>query len=120
MSKQETDLQTRIRLYLSHRMDLRLFRNNVGCLPDGHGGYIRFGLCTGSGDLIGIKQVNLTCHCGAIIPAGVFVSMEVKRIKDTSSKEQRSFREMVSGLNGIAGVVRSEEEAEKLIETRIW
>ena len=118
--KPETDLQNQIRLALAYRQDLRLFRNNVGCLPNGRGGYIRYGLCDGSGDLIGIKCVELRCHCGAVIPAGVFVSMEVKTRDGRSSEEQIAFADMVRRLNGIAGVVRSAEEAEDLIETKLW
>ena len=60
MSNQETVLQQNIRLALGQEKDLRLFRNQVGQLPDPiTGRYTQFGLAKGSSDLIGFKTIKL-------------------------------------------------------------
>jgi hypothetical protein len=55
----------------------RLFRNNTGTLRDQHGRPVQFGLCKGSADLIGWKQVTVTPEMVGQQVA-VFLSIEVK------------------------------------------
>ena len=78
MSNQETVLQQNIRLALGQEKNLRLFRNQVGQLPDPRTGrYIQFGLAKGSSDLIGFKTVKVTPDMvGQEIAQ--FVSLEIK------------------------------------------
>lgn len=81
----ESDVQGAIRLEAS-RKGLRLWRNNVGVLPDTRGVPVRFGLCNDSpemnrqlksADLIGIRPVTITPDLvGATI--GQFVARECK------------------------------------------
>ena len=61
MANTETDLQQRIRLELGLRPDLRIFRNQVGQLPDPRTGRpVQFGLARGSAYLIGWRTVTIT------------------------------------------------------------
>jgi hypothetical protein len=106
----ETDLQRRIQLDLTDE-HTRIWRNNVGqgwqgitfavrngVLVSGEARRVHYGLCPGSGDLIGIH-------------AGRFVSLEVKSVRGRVSVEQQAFVEVVNQLRGLAGVARSVEEA---------
>jgi hypothetical protein len=65
---------------------------------------VRFGLCTGSSDLIGIA------------PSGRFLAVEIKTAKGRASAEQSNFIERVRQAGGVAGIVRSPEDAIKLLE----
>jgi hypothetical protein len=61
MSNAETTLQQQIRLALGTHPDTRLFRNQVGSLPDPRTGrLVTFGLARGSADLIGWRTVLVT------------------------------------------------------------
>jgi hypothetical protein len=74
MSEQE--LQQRIRLELGHG-PARLWRNNVGALRDERGRLVTYGLCKGSSDLIGLRQVLIGPeHLGHTL--AVFTALEVK------------------------------------------
>lgn len=64
------------------------------------------GLCTGSSDLIGY-----TVRDGA----AVFTAVEVKTKTGRATAEQRNFIEVVGQAGGIAGVVRSVEDAQALL-----
>jgi hypothetical protein len=113
----------------------RLFRNNVGQGWVGRstritkpGPYqlkagdvvvhsarpLHAGLITGSGDLIG-------WHSTVIQPedvgrrVAVFASLEAKEGTGRMSPEQRNFRDQVLAAGGIAGEVRSVEDAEALL-----
>jgi hypothetical protein len=102
-----------IQLDLSNK-DTRLFRNNVGLLTDDRGNRIRYGLCVGSSDLIGWRTIT-------IMPKdvgndlAVFVACECKTPVGRVTKEQQAFIEYVVKAGGIAGVVRSIEDARKLL-----
>jgi hypothetical protein len=106
----EHAIQQQIRLALSQG-DARLFRNNTGALRDENGRLVRYGLCVGSSDLIGIRRVAVG---DAVI--GQFVALEVKTSRGRTTAEQERFLAMVRQLGGVGGVVRSVEEARALVE----
>ncbi len=61
MANIETNIQQRIRLALGTRQDVRLFRNQVGQLPDPRTGRpVQFGLARGSADIVGWKTIEVT------------------------------------------------------------
>lgn len=103
----ETDLQQRIRLALGTQSDLRLFRNQVGQLPDPRTGRpVQFGLARGSADLIGWRTVTITPEMvGQRI--AVFTSIEVKTPTGRLTPAQSAWLGTVRGAGGIAGVARS-------------
>lgn len=111
----ETPLINRILVAHGARPDVRLWRNvtayawvgkKIGyfgkrvvldpCQP------IEAGLCEGSSDIIGICR-------------GRFVAMEVKTGRQQPTTKQKRFIAQVLALGGIAGVVRSVEDATALL-----
>lgn len=80
-----------------------IWRNNTGVLPDRQGVPIRFGLCVGSSDLIGIT------------PDGRFLAIETKTAKGRIRPEQQRFIDAVRAKGGIAGIARSPEDALDLL-----
>lgn len=116
MSKnQETNIQSAIMLALSEA-GCTVWRNNTAgawigvpihtagnqvTLTNAH--MIKFGLCTGSSDIIGIA------------PDGRFLAVEVKTKTGRASKEQVQFIEAVRSRGGIAGIARTPSEALQLI-----
>ena len=111
MSEQE--LQQRIRLELG-KGPVRLWRNNVGALRDGRGQLVTYGLCKGSSDLIGLRQVLIGPeHLGQTL--AVFSAIEVKAPKGRLREEQRSFLELVERFGGYSGVATSVEEAARVL-----
>jgi hypothetical protein len=107
----ETPLMQRIRLAAGARPDARLFRNNTGVLLDRFGRPVRYGLCTGSSDLIGWRTVELGGRRVA-----VFTAIEVKLPLGRLEPAQRNFIEAVKAAGGIAGVARSPLEAKELLD----
>lgn len=115
MANPETVIQQQIRLALGSRKDLRLFRNNTGSLPDPRTGRpIQFGLAKGSADLIGLRTVTVTPEMVGQRLA-VFTSLEVKTPNGRLTPEQRNWLEMVRDRGGIAGVVRSVQDANEIL-----
>ena len=107
MSNAETDLQQRIRLALGTRPDLRIFRNQVGQLPDPRTGRpVQFGLARGSADLIGWRTITVTPEMVGQRLA-VFTSIEVKTSTGRLTPQQRSWLHAVRDAGGIAGVART-------------
>jgi hypothetical protein len=88
----------------------RLWRNNTGAIKDTDGRLVRFGLCTGSSDLIGIRPVTITADMVGR-RFGIFTAIEVKTPKGKPTEEQINFIQRVRELGGIAGVARSVDEA---------
>ena len=115
MANAETDLQQRIRLALGTRSDLRLFRNQVGQLPDPRTGRpVQFGLARGSADLIGWRTITVTPEMvGQRI--AVFTSVEVKTERGHVRPEQHAWQRTVSAAGGIAGIARSIQDANDLV-----
>lgn len=111
MSEQE--LQQRIRLELGTG-PVRLWRNNVGALRDPRGRLVSYGLCTGSSDLIGLRQLTISPeHLGQQL--AVFSAIEVKTRRGRPTAEQERFLAVVQRLGGLAGVARSLAEARTIL-----
>jgi hypothetical protein len=111
----ETDLQQRIRLALGTRPDARLFRNQVGSLPDPRTGrLVTFGLARGSADLIGWRTIVVTPDMVGQQLA-VFTSIEVKTPTGRVRPEQHAWQRTVSAAGGIAGIARSIQDANDLL-----
>jgi hypothetical protein len=103
----EAELMRRIQHRNSHS-DIRLFRNNVGLAMTPDGSPIRYGLCTGSSDLVGWKTVIITPDMVGKKLAQ-FVAIEVKTTTKLSP-EQAKFLEQVNKMGGIGKVLYSEDE----------
>lgn len=80
-----------------------VWRNNCGVLKNAAGIPIKFGLCVGSSDLIGIT------------PDGRFLAVEVKTEKGKPTPDQIRFIEAVKRKGGIAGIARSPADAVALL-----
>jgi len=95
-----------IREAVTREGSVRLFRNNVGALPDPKGrGYIRFGLAVGSADLIGVMRPN-----------GRFVALEIKMPNGRVTPDQEAWLKTIRDFGGVAEVVRSVDEALLVVE----
>ena len=115
MANSETKIQQEIRLALGTRQDVRLFRNQVGQLPDPRTGRpVQFGLAKGSADLVGWKTVTITPDMVGTSLAQ-FVSLEVKTPKGCLSPFQKAWAACVQKAGGLVGVCRSPIEAEQLL-----
>jgi hypothetical protein len=100
----ETDIQQRIRLALGTRSDLRLFRNQVGQLPDPRTGRpVQFGLARGSADLIGWRTITVT------------PDMVGQRVAGRLTPAQSAWLGAVRTSGGIAGVARSVRDANEIL-----
>lgn len=117
MANAETTLQQRIRLALGTHPELRIFRNQVGSLPDPRTGrMVQFGLARGSADLIGWRTMVITPEMvGQRI--AVFTSLEIKTPTGRLAPAQRHWLHAVHQAGGIAGVARSVGDALRIIET---
>lgn len=127
----ETTLQKQIMLAAS-QAGATIFRNNTGngvagakmfriekdgpvFLKQGdwvvrQGSRIQYGLCVGSSDLIGWRTVTITPEMvGGKV--AVFLALEVKTPTGRASDEQTNFINTVRRAGGLAGVVRSADEA---------
>jgi hypothetical protein len=129
----ESEILSKIRDACS-RGAVRLWRNNVGkgvmiqhkhaqtrqaiiseCIElakrrGGSGARITYGLQVGSGDLIGLRVVEITPEMVGRKVA-VFASCEVKTDTGRESPEQVAWREFIASVGGVAMVARSVEEA---------
>ena len=103
-SPSEHEIQQRIRLACG-RGAVRLWRNNTGALVDQQGRFVRFGLCKGSSDLIGLRSVVVTPEMVGQRLAQ-FVALEVKTAQGVVSPEQRPLLRLVQQLGGVAAACR--------------
>jgi hypothetical protein len=110
----EQAIQQRIRLALS-RGPVRLFRNNTGALRDERGQLVRYGLCQGSADLIGLTTVTITPDMVGQTVA-VFTAIEVKAPRGRVTPEQAAFLAMVRQAGGRAGIARTIEDAQRITD----
>ena len=91
----------------------RLWRNNTGALKDATGRLVRYGLCPGSSDLIGLRTRIIT-ESDLGHRFAQFVAIEVKdqgRLTD----QQQAFLTMVTQAGGLAGVARSVDDARTIL-----
>jgi hypothetical protein len=111
----ETTLQQQIRLALGTRPDARLFRNQVGSLPDPRTGrLVTFGLARGSADLIGWRTITIGPeHIGQRL--AVFTSIEVKTPTGRIRPEQQAWLGVVQDAGGFAGIARSVPDALQIV-----
>lgn len=93
----------------------RLMRNNVGLLIDAYGQRVRYGLGSGSPDLVGwLPRIVTPELLGERIAQ--FLAVEVKASpRHRPSREQAKWLEACRAAGGLAGVVSSVEELESLI-----
>ena len=116
MANPETTLQQQIRLALGSRSDLRLFRNQVGSLPDPRTGrLVTFGLARGSADLIGWRTVTVTPDMVGQQVA-VFTSIEVKTPTGRLRPDQQAWLSVVRDAGGICGIARSVNDAHAIVK----
>jgi hypothetical protein len=79
-----------------------VWRNNTGALKDDTGRLIRYGLCKGSSDIIGIA------------PDGRFLAVECKTATGRVRPEQMQFIDAVRLAGGLAGIARSADDAVRI------
>jgi hypothetical protein len=107
-SPSEHEIQQRIRLACGRGL-VRLRRNNTGALVDPQGRLVRFGLCKGSSDLIGLRSLEITPELIGQQLAQ-FVALVVKTAQGVLSPEQRAFLRLLQELGGVAATIRRERE----------
>ena len=111
MANAETTLQQQIRLAIGTRPEARIFRNQVGSLPDPRTGrLVTFGLARGSADLIGWRTVVVTPEMVGTRLA-VFLSIEVKTPTGRVTPQQHNWQAAVLAAGGISGIARSVSDA---------
>jgi hypothetical protein len=110
----EQSVQQAIRLALGTHPGIKVFRNNVGAFKAPDGRVIRYGLITGSGDLIGWRTVTITPDMVGTRIAQ-FVSVEVKTPKGVVRPEQAVWADNVRKAGGIAVIARSVDDVNFLI-----
>ena len=111
----EAAIQQDIRLSLGQCPGIRTFRNNCGAYKDPRSGrLVRYGLATGSADLIGWQTVTITPDMVGQRFAR-FLSIEVKTPTGRLSPEQETWRAAVLKAGGIAVVARSVEDVRFLV-----
>lgn len=127
VSAPESDIQADIRLSVGLIPTVRLFRNNRGVAWMGkivervgstvvlaNARPVEFGLTDGASDLIGLKSITITPDMVGQTVA-VFTAAEVKRPGVKVPDHQQRFIDFVRSFGGIAGVVRSSDEAKALL-----
>lgn len=113
----ESNIQNAIRLKLSALRNNLMLRYTVGNFLTMDGRHVAVGQ-PGVSDLIGITAHVVTQEdVGRTI--GIFTAMETKQIKDNTKKQRKesqgNFLARVNALGGIAGIVRSEEDALSMV-----
>lgn len=105
----ETQIMKNIQLAVS-KAGHRVWRNNVGFAKTSNGCDIKFGLCVGSSDLVGIVGDG----------SGRILCIEVKLNKNKiPTTEQINFINNINKMGGVAFVAWSVEQALEEISSRI-
>ena len=131
MANKETRTQTEIMLHVGNRADARVFRNHVAGVA--YQGKLKrdaiapgvsiiedvrvvtCGLAPGSSDIVGWKMIRVEPqHVGRLL--AVFTAIEVKEATSLRA-EQKRFLALLRDMGGIAGVARSKEDAQRIIES---
>lgn len=115
MKQSEQSIQQHIRLACSKGLT-RLFRNNVGRLPDPRSGrWVEFGVGgKGAGDLLGWRTITITPDMVGTQLA-VFTSIEVKSPTGRVRPEQKTWMDAVQAAGGVAGIARSVKDAQQIL-----
>lgn len=115
MANRETAVQNKIWLDIGALPNARLFRNNNGAYKNDQGQLVRYGLGTGTSDLIGFRVVTVTPEMvGQRI--AVFAALEIKpSAKEKPTPAQAKFVEQVNAFGGLAGVAYSTETAKHIL-----
>lgn len=79
-----------------------VWRNNTGVLLDKTGRPVKFGLCVGGSDIIGIA------------PDGLFLAVECKTALGQATDAQLRFIAAVRAKGGRAGIARCADDAVKI------
>jgi hypothetical protein len=95
----EQTIQNEGRLAIGSLPDVRLYRNNVGALPDKRGVLVRYGLAVGSADTIGLvaprgRMLSIEWKVPGYVPSG---AKELER-----ERQQQNWRDQINGMGGIA------------------
>jgi hypothetical protein len=115
MANAETTLQQQIRLAIGTRPEARIFRNQVGSLPDPRTGrLVTFGLARGSADLIGWRTITVTPDMVGSRLA-IFTSIEVKTPTGRIRPDQQAWLCAVQQAGGIAIIARSVNDAQAVL-----
>lgn len=101
----ETVIMKQIQVALAVMPGVTVWRSNTGILKDEGGRPIRFGLGTGSADLVGF-----------IHGTGRLFALEVKTATGRVSADQRTWLSFVASKGGYAAVVRSVADATEAVE----
>lgn len=102
MSKRsEREIQDAIMMEAS-QLGATVWRNNTGMLYNRRGTPVKYGLCKGSSDIIGIWQ-------------GRFLAIEVKRPNKKATKDQQRFIDHVNAKGGIAFVCDDEKKLKEML-----
>lgn len=111
----ERDVSRDIREWVQHVADLTLWRNNRGSIELGDGKRLTYGVGpNGASDLIGYRSVTIT---QAMVGKrfAQFVAVECKAPGGEPSDDQNSFIGRIQAAGGIAGIARSREDAEEIV-----
>lgn len=90
----------RLCMAAAHEMGAIVWRNNTGALLNAKGRLVRYGLCVGSSDLIGIYQ-------------GRFLAIECKTKYGKTTTNQTDFINTIKKAGGIAFVAKSPDDVKK-------
>lgn len=98
-----------------------MLRFQVGTFMGSDGSYVKIGE-PGVSDLIGcVSHVIRPEDVGKTV--AIFTAMETKQVKDSTSKDRKlsqgNFIQRVRDLGGIAGIVRSVDDAQDLLNSRL-
>lgn len=116
----ESNIQNGIRLKLSTLKNNLMLRYTVGTFMTMDGRTVKVGQ-KGVSDLIGVISHTVTPEdVGKTI--GIFCAMETKQVKDGTAKDRKEqqgrFLSLVNALGGIAGIVRSDEDAIAMVSEK--
>jgi hypothetical protein len=104
----ESTILKQVMLRASEHGDV-VFRNNVGIAFQPNGQVIRYGLATGSSDLIGWRSKVVTQDMVGKKVA-VFLAIETKTKKGKATEEQKNFLGVVDAAGGIAILARTPDD----------
>jgi hypothetical protein len=122
----EAAVQNAVRMEAARRLNYRLWRNNVGCLPDRRGVPLRFGLANESDK---INKIVKSSDLIGISPQGQFLAYEIKapgwhytgnqpcickphksQCNRCHEKAQMAFLTFINSMGGRAAFITSPEE----------